>query len=189
MACVSTQKSMDQRKPRLYARQRLLLGLLDAIGGNASNTDFQKLLFLYCKELSSHGATQTTQGLYDFVPYRYGAFSFTSYADRRRLVDCGLLADDDQQWVLTENGRHVARESGNSSIRTFAYRYRSLRGDALIADAYRRHPFYAIRSEIADQVLQDDRPTLDRIESARPQATPSRLFTIGYEGRNAGILP
>ena len=170
--------------PRLYSRQRLLLALLDAIGGDVSNTDFQKLLFLYCKELSSPQATETPQGHYDFVPYRYGAFSFTSYADRRRLVDWGLLVDDDQQWVLTENGRQIAGKLASSSIRAFAYRYRSLRGDALITDAYRRHPFYAIRSEIADQVLQDDGPTLDRIESARPQATPARLFTIGYEGRS-----
>ena len=183
MAYVLVQQSHKRSLPRLYARQRLLLGLLDAISGDVSNTDFQKLLFLYCKAISSNRATETTQGLYDFVPYRYGAFSFTSYADRRRLVDWGLLADDDQQWVLTENGMHNARESGNSSIRAFAFRYRNQRGETLIADAYRLHPYYAIRSEIAEQVLQGDRLTLDRIESTRPQAAPSRLFTIGYEGR------
>ena len=177
------QQSQKGSIPRLYSRQRLLLGLLDTIGGDASNTDFQKLLFLYCKELSSHQATETPHGLYDFVPYHYGAFSFTSYADRRRLVDWGLLADNDQQWVLTENGRRIARESGSSAIRSFAYRYRSVRGDALVADTYRRYPYYAIRSEIAEQVLQDDQRTLDRIESTRPKAATSRLFTIGYEGR------
>ncbi len=170
--------------PRLYSRQRLLLGLLGAIGGGASNTDFQKLLFLYCKGLSSHRATETLQGLYDFVPYRYGAFSFTSYADRRRLVDWELLADDDQKWDLTEDGRKIARNSENSSMRSFASRYRNLRGDALVADTYRRYPYYAIRSEIAAEVLEDDRPTLDRIESTRPKTTPSQLFTIGYEGRS-----
>ncbi len=184
MALVPVQQSQKRRKPRLYSRQRLILGLLDAIGGNASNTDFQKLLFLYCKEPSSAHPTDTAKGLYDFVPYRYGAFSFTSYADRRRLVDSGLLVDDDQQWVLTENGTQIANDNPDSSVREFAYRYRKLRGDALIADAYRRHPFYAIRSEIADQVLQDDRPTLDRIKSTRPKTTPSRLLTIGYEGRS-----
>ena len=183
MAYVLVQQSHKRSLPRLYARQRLLLGLLDAIGGDVSNTDFQKLLFLYCKAISSNRATETTQGLYDFVPYHYGAFSFTSYADRRRLVDWGLLVDNDQKWVLTENGSNIAGNATSSAIRSFAYRYRSVRGDALVADAYRRYPYYAIRSEIADQVLQDDQPTLDRIESTRPKAAPSRLFTIGYEGR------
>ena len=182
MAHVPVRQPNEVSLPRLYSRQRLLLGLLDAIGGDVSNTDFQKL-FLYCKEHAARRATKTAQGLYDFVPYRYGAFSFTSYADRRRLVDWGLLEDDDQQWVLTDSGRHIARESGNSSIRSFTFRYRGVRGDALVAEAYRRYPYYAIRSEIAEQVLQDDRRTLDRIESTRPKVAPSRLFTIGYEGR------
>lgn len=183
MAPVSEQQPKEISLPRLYSRQRLLLGLLDAIGGDVSNTDFQKLLFLYCKEHSANTATGHHRGRFDFVPYRFGAFSFTCYADRRRLTEWGLIADDDQKWVLTEDGSNIARESENSSIRAFANRYRSLRGDALVANTYRQYPYYAIHSEIAEQVLQDDRPTLERIESSRPNATPSRLFTIGYEGR------
>lgn len=183
MAHQAVQQPKEVSLPRLYGRQRLLLGLLDAIGGDVSNTDFQKLLFLYCKEHSTHRATENPRGLYDFVPYRYGAFSFTCYADRRRLMEWGLIADDDQKWVLTEDGSNLARESENNSIRAFANRYRSLRGNALVAETYRRYPYFAIRSEIADQVLRDDRSTLDRIEAARPAKTPSRLFTIGYEGR------
>ena len=183
MAPVPAQQPKEVRLPRLYSRQRQLLWLLDAIGGDVSNTDFQKLLFLYCKERSTHRETEFSQGLYDFVPYRYGAFSFTCYADRRRLMEWGLIADDDQKWVLTEDGSKIARESEGNSTRAFANRYRSLRGDALVADTYRRYPYFAIRSEIADQILRDDRLTLDRIEAARPEKTPSRLFTIGYEGR------
>ena len=183
MAHVPVQQTQRVSLPRLYDRRRLLLALLGATGGDVSNTDLQKLMFLYCREHSVHTATEGHRGLYDFVPYRYGAFSFTCYADRRRLAEWGLIADDDQKWVLTEDGRNIARQLENSSIRTFANRYRSLRGDALVADTYRRYPYFAIRSEIADQVLRDDRSTLDRIEAARPEATASRLFTIGYEGR------
>lgn len=183
MALVPVQQTQRVSLPRLYSRQRLLLGLLDATGGDVSNTEFQKLLFLYCKEHSVHTATEGHRGLYDFVPYRYGAFSFTSYADRRRLVEWGLITDDDQKWVLTEDGSKIARESENNSIGAFANRYRSLRGNALVVDTYRRYPYFAIRSEIADHVLRDDRSTLDRIVAARPETTPSRLFTIGYEGR------
>ena len=184
MAHMPVQQPKEVSLPRLYSRQRLLLGLLDAIRGDVSNTDFQKLLFLYCKEHSSHAATEDPRGLYDFVPYRYGPFSFTCYVDRRRLMEWGLIADDDQKWTLTEDGSNIARESENNSIRAFANRYRRLRGDALVADTYRRYPYFAIRSEIADHVLRDDRSTLDRIEAARPETTQSRLFTIGYEGRS-----
>ncbi len=160
-------------------RQRQLLALLDALGGNAGRLDFQKLLFLYCKELFP-----TVQASpYEFVPYRYGAFSFTCYADRRHLVDYGLLIDDDQRWVLTEEGKRIACETQDGSMRVFAHRYHELLGDALIAETYRRYPYYAIRSNIAERVLENDEVALSRIESARPEGTPSRLLTIGYEGR------
>ena len=68
-------------------------------------------------------------------------------------------------------------------MRVFAQRYHRLRGDALIAETYRKYPYYAIRSDIAEQVLENDEVALSRIESARPEGTPSQLLTIGYEGR------
>jgi hypothetical protein len=63
-------------RPILLNRQKHLLALLKALGGRLGNLDFQKLLFLYCQE---SGVSET----YEFVPYKFGAFSFTSYADRR----------------------------------------------------------------------------------------------------------
>ena len=62
--------------PMLFDRQKRLLCLLDALGGDVGNLDFQKLLLLFC----SGG---TVGQPYEFVPYKFGAFSFTSYADRR----------------------------------------------------------------------------------------------------------
>ena len=53
-----------------------------------------------------------------------------------------------------------------------------------MAEAYRRFPYYAIRSEIAERVLRGDQTTLCRIDAARPQPTPSALVTIGYEARS-----
>src|SRR4051812_32339101 len=63
----------------LLNRQQVLLALLDTLGGRSWNRNFQELLFLFTQE---HPAA----GLYEFVPCKYGAFSFTSYADRRELV-------------------------------------------------------------------------------------------------------
>ena len=55
----------------LFERQRVLLTLLDALGGQSAPTDFQKLLFLYTREQSEPS--------YEFVPYRFGCFSFSSF--------------------------------------------------------------------------------------------------------------
>ena len=160
---------------RLFARQRLLLKLLETLGGGAGKMDFQKLLFLYCQEPSSGTP-------YEFIPYRFGAFSFTSYADRRKLVERGLLADDDS-WLLTAVGRQAALDSpSGTGLEAFAREWGALHGDALVAETYRRFPYYAIRSEIAEQILAGDGPALRKIEAARPPTSSSTLYTIGYEG-------
>ena len=149
------------------------------------NTDFQKLLFLYCQEAEN-------SKLYQFVPYRYGAFSFTSYADRRRLVEKGFLwvephNKDQDKWHLTRKGRYACRGIEDESLKAFAYRYRNLRGDELIAETYRHFPYYATRSEIVERVLRGDAATQHEIEEAQSHLdsikTDSKLLTIGYEGR------
>jgi len=169
-------KSPQASAPRLFSRQRQLLALLEATGGRVRNLDFQKLLFLYCQDAGADPA-------YEFIPYKYGAFSFTSYADRRKLVDHGLLVDDSQNWQITEKGREVVGRTKNLLLTEFARLHRDLRGDSLVAETYRRFPYYAIRSEIAERVLRGDDPALARIAAARPPARTKALITIGYEGR------
>ena len=134
----------------LFERQRLLLTLLDALGGPVANTDFQKLLFLYTQECEASPS-------YEFVPYKFGAFSFTSYADKRRLVAAGLLVEEDQHWQLTDAGRAAARHSAVTPlvVSRFCRERSQLRGNALVAEQYRRFPNYATRSEIVDKILPD----------------------------------
>lgn len=161
----------------LFDRQRLLLALVDALGGAAAGTDFQKLLFLYTREWEDEPS-------FDFVPYQYGSFSFSSYADKRKLIERGLLEDDAARWSLTDTGRLAVRRESALLDRTrrFAVAHQR-RGDALIADVYRRYPYYATRSKIAERVLPtaNDR---DAIAAARPAPKRAGVVTIGYEGRS-----
>src|SRR5665213_2792712 len=98
----------------LFDRQRVLLELLDALNEPVGSTDFQKLLFLYTRE------GEPTPS-YDFVPYRFGCFSFTSYADKRRLMEQGLIDEDEQSWKLTDKGRRWRELEKNRR-----YRWRGL---------------------------------------------------------------
>lgn len=161
---------------RLLGRQRLLLQLLGALGGRATMSDFQKLLFLWCHD------EQVEDPPYDFIPYRFGAFSFTSYADRRKLIERGFLVDDDQSWSLSDEGAEVAGVRQDGATTSFVKRYRALRGDKLVAETYRRFPYYAIRSEISERVLVGEQAALERIAQARRPSGASALATIGYEG-------
>ncbi len=161
----------------LFDRQKRLLTLVNALGGEAGNLDFQKLLLLYCLEAEETPA-------YEFVPYKFGGFSFTSYADKRRLIEKGLLADEDRTWKLTLDGQRTASAySTGTRLNQFVKRYEGLRGDALIVEAYKRYPYYAIRSEIVERVLAGDDDSIQAIEAARPKISTPGLCTIGYEGR------
>lgn len=167
--------------PILFDRQKCLLALLDALGGRMGNLDFQKLLFLFCQECQELDRPTA----YEFVPYKFGPFSFTSYADRRKLVEHELLEDDEHAWELTSDGRKAANSARVDGLQLAAFvrKHHGLRGDALVAETYRRYPYYATRSEIAEQVLRGDEDTRHRIEAARPACTAFPLSTIGYQGR------
>jgi uncharacterized protein (DUF488 family) len=162
----------------LFERQRLLLTMLDALGGPVANTDFQKLLFLYTRQCEPSPA-------YEFVPYKFGAFSFTSYADKRHLAEAGCLTDDENHWQLTEAGRQVARKHAVMPlpVARFCREHARLRGNALIAEQYRKFPYYATRSEILDKVLPDAE-SRQGVIAARPKKARPGLLTIGYEGRS-----
>jgi len=162
----------------LFERQRLLLTLLDALDGPVANTDFQKLLFLYTQQFEESPT-------YEFVPYKFGGFSFTSYADKRKLAEAGFLTGDDNHWQLTETGRQIARTQAVKPlvVARFCREHAELRGNALIAEQYRKFPYYATRSEIVDKILPDAE-SHQRVAQARPKKARAGLVTIGYESRS-----
>ncbi|MBN2717375.1 MAG: hypothetical protein JXX14_16095 [Deltaproteobacteria bacterium] len=63
------------KHPPKFNRQRLLLFLLEAEGGTLPKMDFQKLLFLVHQD--------SELSYYDFVPYKYGCYSFPAPSPRR----------------------------------------------------------------------------------------------------------
>jgi uncharacterized protein (DUF488 family) len=162
----------------LFQRQRLLLTILDALGGPVANTDFQKLLFLYTQQCEASPS-------YEFVPYKFGAFSFTSYADKRRLTESGFLTEGDSHWQLTDLGRQTARQQAVMPlvVARFCRDHAKLRGNALIAEQYRKFPYYATRSEIVEKILPDAE-SRQRVKDAQPKKARAGLVTIGYEGRS-----
>lgn len=152
-------------------RQKTLIGLLSAFGGHLHSTEFQKYLFLYTQEFQQEPS-------FEFVPYRFGSFSFQSYADKRRLVEIGALADTDD-WQLQE-GFSTEGLFNIAAFNPCYAKYSHLQGTKLLQDVYRRYPYYAINSERAARIMSAQE--LGAIEAARPAATAACFFTIGYEG-------
>ena len=168
---------MAKQKKSLFGRQKLLLALLQAFGGRLSNIDLQKYLFLFTE---MHEQDKS----YEFVPYRYGCFSFQSYADRRRLKEVGVIADV-ENWRIAEGADDyisTLNASTQENILQFAKEFKSVKGDDLVRHVYKHYPYYAINSQIAGDIM--GAKELREIEQKRPHDEGYKFFTIGYEGQS-----
>ena len=165
-----------KKEPTLFYRQKVLLSLLEVFGEGLSSIDFQKYLFLFVEICQKEKS-------YDFVPYKYGCFSFQSYADRRRLIDIGALQFSDN-WQLSDGESFLRsiKPDDRRKIELFHGKFSRIKGNDLIREVYRRYPYYAIKSEIASELMTADE--LSKIDAAKPRDEERCFFTIGYEGNS-----
>ena len=163
-----------------YYRQRFLLLLLNFAGGKLSKRELQKLLFLVQRE-------QKLQ-FYDFVPFRFGGYSFQAQTDIDWLESLGWLETKDWDIKLLDNPESPFSKHVHNSIRqstcALIERYR---GDLLVSYAYEQDPYYAINSEMAQDLLDKkllSENSYKRISDKRASLESSRkvIYTIGYEG-------
>ncbi len=157
----------------MYYRKKLLLALIEAFGGSLTDTDSNKLLFLFGQRTGRH--------YYDFIPYRYGAFSYVLFRDKLNLTQAGLLKDT-SKFELAGRSTHRDRllPDDRAALDALTLEIGKTRGKQLIRKIYREFPYYASRSLIASEVL-----SLQEMQSVRRYARKTHkpcLFSIGYEG-------
>ncbi len=158
----------------MFYRQKILLALIEVRGGTVQKTDLEKLLFLFCQ--------QSGDNHYDFFPYKFGAFSLTSYFDKRKLVEQGYLEDNDD-FELPATGSRLSqlKSKDQLAMRAFAEDMRGLHGERLIRKTYLEYPCYVSRSTILERTLSPEEQK--SVQRTWNKDTTSTLFTIGYEGR------
>lgn len=158
----------------MFYRQKILLALIEAFGGQLNNTDLEKLLFLFCIE--------SGENYYDFFPYKYGAFSFMTYYDQDKLIEKEILQKGNN-FALTLGNSHLAqlKTKDQQALLDFSQRMPQLKGKQLIRKTYLEHPTYAIKSQIAANVLNSQE--LKAINERGQIDTTPTIFTIGYEGK------
>lgn len=159
----------------MFYRRKVILALIQEFDGFLPAIDFQKYLFLFtqCQKTKS----------FTFVPYKYGCFSFQSYADKRAMMRDGLLSEN-EGWELKKFGDYASslKKEDRFLLQNFKKKYGHLQGDQLIHYVYTHFPYYAIKSEIALKVLNSEELSL--VEAKINKENKATLFTIGYEGRS-----
>ena len=156
----------------------MILNLLERFDGSLTAKRFQKLLFLMTRNQEKKA--------YDFVPYRYGCYSFQASQDLHTMAGQGFL-----QIIDKPGGSEIVLKSmpGEASgltlmdsaiIDRLLDQYGSLPQDELIKYTYTKYPFYAIRSVLAKDLLSQEE--LSRVHAQERHFEEAALFTIGYEG-------
>ena len=158
----------------MFYRRKLLLSLLEIFGNELEKIRLQKLLFLLTKK-------QVKQD-YEFVPYKFGCYSFSANADLTAMVKKGLITETDSSFRKNDNISYfeLLRPLDKKLINDTKEFYGSMNSNSLMRHTYINHPFWAIKSLVAKDILTPD--LYKRVEDAKPKIEETILYTIGYEG-------
>ena len=166
----------------MYYRRKIILALLEALDKDVSAKSMQKFLFLLTRK-------QKGDKSFDFVPYKYGCFSFQANQDIITLSKQGYIdiekkekKDSLYHSKCTTNIIQTLSMFDAQAIREVCDEFGSMSQDELIAYTYRTSPFTAINSTIADRLLT--RKELEKVKECKERYRSSVpvLMTIGYEG-------
>ncbi|PKP35395.1 MAG: hypothetical protein CVU00_02640 [Bacteroidetes bacterium HGW-Bacteroidetes-17] len=157
-------------------RKKILLAIVELFGREINATDFQKILFLFSEKQIDRK--------YDFVPYKYGCFSFQAMADKNSLIKEGYLANT-RNWKINidyANFINTLNEIDRKTLSKLKQQIDNFSTEELIRQVYLNYPYFAINSEIVSKYLNEKETQI--VNRFKPQTTTEGIFTIGYEGKS-----
>lgn len=166
----------------MFYRRKIILALLQLFDGQLDKIRLQKLLFLF--------ANKQSKAEYDFIPYKFGCYSYSANADMTAMVTRGFLNEDEKHFYLKEPDTSIGagktdylkqlKPDDLKLLQEVKTNYGKMSATALMKHTYINFPFYATQSETAGNILTKEE--LEKVTKAKPKGNKTVLFTIGYEG-------
>ena len=158
----------------MFYRRKIILALLQLFDGQLDKIRLQKLLFLF--------ANKQAKAEYDFIPYKFGCYSYSANADMTAMVTRGFLNEDEKSFEKKDNTDYLKqlKSADLKLLQEVKNHYGKMSANALMKHTYINFPFYAIKSEVAENILSQEE--LEKVTKAKPKGNKTVLFTIGYEG-------
>jgi hypothetical protein len=118
---------------------------------------------------------------FDFVPYKYGCYSFQAIYDIGALIKKNYLSEIEGKWIKKTNDDYFNQleYKDAENLASVLKQFNEFPLTELVRYIYSHYPYYAINSDIAEQyisneVLNAHRPVIENVQHL--------VFTIGYEG-------
>jgi uncharacterized protein (DUF488 family) len=162
----------------MFWREKVLLHLLrNTPARSATKIQVLKWLFLLREEenINEFGS------FYDFLPYKFGPFSFTVYRDIEELENFGYINTDPNSIYLIENrnlfNEFVLSDDVKISIGRILKQFGLITQQQLIEYVYKKYPWYAAKSELIK---------IKRNENSK--SAQIAIYLIGYEGMSIDYI-
>ncbi len=158
----------------MFYRRKVILALLQIFEGELEKIRLQKLLFLFTKKQQ--------KAEYDFIPYKFGCFSYSANADLTTMVKKGMLQETEKSFKTNEttNYLNTLKEEDKKQLLQIKQSYGAMNANALMKHTYINFPYWAINSTVAENILTPQEQ--EKVNQYKTTATSTVLFTIGYEG-------
>lgn len=116
--------------------EKCVLYLLDINNSKISKLRLVKLMFLISEQIH----------LYDFIPYKYGPFSFQLYHDLSRLEKCNLISIKNNSVSLVGRNQTQLDTKTKKIIRAYSRKFADFDDKYLLDYIYDKYPEYTILS-------------------------------------------
>ena len=158
----------------MFYRRKLILAILEAFGGRLAKINLQKILFIV--------AQKQIKPSYDFIPYKFGSFSYSANADLSAMAKHGFVTDDDVHFMKKDRKSYLSELNAHDRklVNQAFILFKNHDADKLMQHTYTNYPYYAINSTTAERLLTKEQ--IQKVKDKRPLSTKTILFTIGYEG-------
>lgn len=158
----------------MFYRRKIILALIQMLGGELEKIRIQKLLFLLSQKQS--------KSEYDFIPYKYGCYSYSAKADLVTMVKKGILDENENLYIKNSHVDFIKllKIDDKRKLQEVVDLYGKMSNDTLIKHTYINYPYYATKSLIAENILDKDQ--IHKVNIQKKLGKERILFTIGYEG-------
>jgi uncharacterized protein (DUF488 family) len=158
----------------MFYRRKVILSLFQLFDGQLEKIRLQKLLFLFSQ--------RQQKAEYDFIPYKFGCYSYSANADLTTMVKKGMLTETETSFACAGKTDYLntLKETDKKLILEIKSLYGKMNSTALMKHTYISYPFFAINSVTAAGILSKEE--FKKVSNSRPQSSKTILFTIGYEG-------
>jgi len=158
----------------MFYRRKIIFALLEQFDDGLERTRLQKLIFLLTQ--------RQIKPNYEFVPHRFGCYSFSLKADLDVMAKKQLLSLDNKIFKQPTKKKYFSEltTDDKKNVLDTVELYGSMNTETITKHTYINFPYFASRSTIAQDILPEK--FLKRIEEVKPKEDEVKLFTIGYEG-------